>query len=574
MKILKKIFLKMLTFALLAFSFNTYTEFPDFDPNNVDELEKLAEELLAQLPPEEQEKVLKEAEEIARWIEEQPEDVQREITSEMQREVSELMGADSPIKDFLAKEKELPVIEDAPKKEEPKITATATELQKIKLLITNIVNNISDIIIKADVLPRVSENRSVETKWLELKSNLSDTKSLLNIINKKEKLLDALLSDESSVLRKNLEDLNKTLRQYNDRLDVPDTAGLRIVFEEEKPLEKTHEKSIKILENIVVELHEFIESKQISWGITKLVQKYAPEELKELKKEEVKKPATTGPAPIATSGIVPMTKKAAAPTYKRPSVEKRGADRFAAPRVTDTQRMPQPGLEAPKPEAPKGPGKPPMPRPIKPDDKDKDTDKDKDKKRRPSLPTDKPADEDKSKKDEKPKKSPLQEAADKHFGELEVIVNSLSDNIEENNLLDLLEVYKKDISILPQVTRINGQELLFILAEVSAFYDRAVRIVNKLEKTISKMSPEGQKHYRNKLKKLLEKEEIKINDFYDKVKELNTPETKKKIEEMAPETKKAAYEQLLTLLENQETINMFIKGEKKAKDETQTPATK
>jgi len=217
-----------------------------------------------------------------------------------ERELGEALGIDPNQLPPLAPvaEAELP---KEPEKPEPKETLPAVDLEQlagVRTLLNEMIHAINNIITKTEAMPRVSTDAHIEQEWFLIKEPLLQARSFMQIIAHNDELIKPLLTDEFKLLKGQLETLRKPLIHAEQELQTSNTGGLTIVFGEEQSA-KTTQATNKALLTILDVVQSYLEENQLTWGMKRLLQKYAPQELK---KEEAKmaKPVAT---PATTSGI-------------------------------------------------------------------------------------------------------------------------------------------------------------------------------------------------------------------------------------------------------------------------------
>ncbi len=225
-----------------------------------DELMKMTNELLNALPEDEKKKVLEETskltgvsyEEVQKLLEEKPKE---EIKQPEQEKVIEE-----------------PKLE---KKEVEEKVPYTSKTEEVKNLLNKILSKITDIRCKLNSLPQISNKIFGKLCFLE---------SLLKRMVIKNNLLNILGSNEFVLLKNNLSAFEKELANKL-KFSVPDTAGLKITFDEE-----CEDEEFTLSQEKMKELISFLEKNIIDKKILKdledLFQKYVPKELKEIKAEQ------------------------------------------------------------------------------------------------------------------------------------------------------------------------------------------------------------------------------------------------------------------------------------------------
>lgn len=237
-------------------------------------LEKMANDMLAQLSPEEREQALAMAQQMEQEFAQLPPEKLMEVEAALKQDMQYLLSEDSPYKQFGAEpapvnqseyqapvEPELPASKEldqksGPQKIKPK-TADPVKVQIVKLLLQNIIRNLDEILLKSQNLPRVSADRAHESSWQPLRLEIIQLKSILAIIAEKPALIAQLLETKFSSLYSNLQKLNQALSESIRKLPV-----------------------LKKLDVIIDQLGKFGLS-QVHAESQKLVKEFAPEALSE-----------------------------------------------------------------------------------------------------------------------------------------------------------------------------------------------------------------------------------------------------------------------------------------------------
>lgn len=179
--------------------------------------------------------------------------------------------------------------------------ADSSKLSSIRLLVDRTSELIEDIDLKFESLPRVSSDNILENKWFQIKPDIPFAVATLKAIGKKDQLLEKLTSSEYRLLKDQITGLRNELERSSKNLIAPDSGMLSKLSDADaaraQPLTKQEKKQSKRARNRIIELlHQEIPN--ISFGIKGLLEKYAPEVLKESK---VKMPKTR-PSRVTSSG--------------------------------------------------------------------------------------------------------------------------------------------------------------------------------------------------------------------------------------------------------------------------------
>lgn len=244
--VLTKIFLLFLcNLNFLSFiNLNCHLAPPNNGQISEDELyrlEKMANEMLAQLSPEEREQAMAMAQQMEQELAQLPPEKLAEVEAALKQDVQYLLSDDSPYKQFAEPasaptteyeapaESENQAVEETPETissdqavtEQPKKkSADPVKIQTIKLLLQNIIGNLDEILLKVQTLPRISDDRVHEKSWQTLRPEINQLKSILAIIAEKPVLIAQLLETKFSSLYNNLQKLGKELKDSSRKLQV------------------------------------------------------------------------------------------------------------------------------------------------------------------------------------------------------------------------------------------------------------------------------------------------------------------------------------------------------------------
>lgn len=236
-------------------------------------LEKMANDMLAQLSPAEREQALAMAQQMEQEIAQLPPEKLADVEAALKQDMQYLLSEDSPYKQFGVDQAPVNQVNQAeyPASIEPSVEVDNTEpnttkktkivdpvkIQTTKLLLQNIIRNFDELLIKAQNLPRVSPNRAHESSWQTLRLEIMQLKSILAIVAEKPALMAQLLEAKYSNLYNNLQKLNKELSENTRKLPV-----------------------LKKLDTIIDQLIK-LELNQTRSDSQKLVKEFAPEALNE-----------------------------------------------------------------------------------------------------------------------------------------------------------------------------------------------------------------------------------------------------------------------------------------------------
>lgn len=206
-------------------------------------LEKMANEMLAQLSPEEREQAMAMAQQMEQELAQLPPEKLAEVEAALKQDVQYLLSDDSPYKQFAEPITTRPEYQAPTEPVEPvepedqttgqnakeneqaselikKKSVDPAKLQATKLLLQNIIKSLDEILLKAQTLPRISDDRAQEKHWQELYPEITQLKSTLAIIAEKPVLMAQLLETKFSELDKSLQKLGKGLNENTRKLQV------------------------------------------------------------------------------------------------------------------------------------------------------------------------------------------------------------------------------------------------------------------------------------------------------------------------------------------------------------------
>ncbi len=196
-------------------------------------LEKMANEMLAQLSPEEREQAMAMAQQMEQELAQLPPEKLAEVEAALKQDVQYLLSDDSPYKQFAEpvsaqtteyqasiepENQESQDASDQPKNQ--KKTADPVKIQKVKFLLQNIISHLDEILLKAQALPRISDNHVHEKSWQELRPEINLLKSVLAVIAEKPVLIAQLLETKFSNLYNNLQKLGNELKDSSNKLQI------------------------------------------------------------------------------------------------------------------------------------------------------------------------------------------------------------------------------------------------------------------------------------------------------------------------------------------------------------------
>ncbi|HLB93964.1 MAG TPA: hypothetical protein VJJ81_01825, partial [Candidatus Babeliales bacterium] len=210
----KKIFSSKIVWFFLASlsclnSANLWSHQQNITEEELYRLEKMADDMLRRLSPEEREQALAMAQQMEQEIAQLPPEKLADVEAALKQDMQYLLSEDSPYKQFGVDQAPVNQVNQAeyPASIEPSVEVDNTEpnttkktktvdpvkIQTTKLLLQNIIRNFDELLIKAQNLPRVSPNRAHESSWQTLHLEIMQLKSILAIVAEKPALMAQLL---------------------------------------------------------------------------------------------------------------------------------------------------------------------------------------------------------------------------------------------------------------------------------------------------------------------------------------------------------------------------------------------
>jgi hypothetical protein len=553
------------------------------------DLAKMTEELMSSMTPEQRNEV---DQELARFMA-LPEDEQGTYLENKFKELS----VDLEKAEALQNENQTEVpepqeeIKTQEKKEvKPILKSELTKVEQVQNSLKKIITHVQPLILKTKVLPQVSKNCKTEKDWLSLSDSLIELNSFAKVISNKENLIDILASEEFLLLRDQLKEIANNLEEGESSIIVPDTAGLTINYDDEEAEESTLliEAAQNQLNLIIPKLKTLVEDDQILWGLKRLLQKYAPEELQKVEAE--KKVEKKFIADFKPGKETPSTAK---PKYIDPYFPYYGNGGGYNPSSTSysSDRSPLTGSSAGK-NRPSGQG-------GGKSEKGKDKAGDKDKGNKEGK--DKEANKDgKDKgKDKKPFSTDL-----KSFEELQTYLDNISKLAKESKILDLIpeekeapssdkenaepkteeqkkaeqELAKQNKEKIQQKVKqlvSNSRELVQPFIQINMNYEKASKAVVKINSSLKSAPDEMKKLAQEKLKSLFEKPALKkINQAYNLIKDqldkiTRRPTTDTSAQEATSEERLKA--QVYSFLKYDKELKEALSGKKPKSEKDKTP---
>lgn len=181
-----------------------------------------------------------------------------------------------------------------------------SEREKIKALLKQLDQDISQVFLKLGSLLRVSNDNVIEFRWQESAPELEDLQIMAKIIANKDVLADALATDEFKVLRSDLEKFSHKIHSLVGTIATHE-EGMSRVNQASKQASK-----VAVAELVEASYEVLVKSKMV-WSSKKVLQKYAPEELKKF--DQMKKDAREAQVRggIDTGNRLPPADRARAP---------------------------------------------------------------------------------------------------------------------------------------------------------------------------------------------------------------------------------------------------------------------
>lgn len=189
---------------------------------------------------------------------------------------------------------ELPVTPGTDKEKAAKLpTASAQDIAATKKMLQSLLEDIAQFRIKVSSLPRISKDVRVEQQWQQTITPLDEFESFATLIARKEHLLSILASQEFAMLKGQLTTLQQKVHSAIKAIIVPDTFMVRTVTDDDTARaglvdKKTEQQTSTAIKTTVNNLFNAVVSQQLGWSLKRLLQKYAPEELKKVESSTLK----------------------------------------------------------------------------------------------------------------------------------------------------------------------------------------------------------------------------------------------------------------------------------------------
>lgn len=246
------------------------------------ELERVTMDLLSGLTPEEQEVVMKQAMEMDKYINSLPPEERKKLEAELEKELQGLM--ETGVLDDLSRELKAeraqpqpvqPIQPEKPIKEDKKPTIS-TKVPEVQASMRTLSSRITDLLLKAENNVRVSTNPVLEQAWTNMHQDLLETQSYILVIAHNNVVANALLTDEFS-------QLHDQLTSFSDKLSTLLQSVKKEKIDKNSVVERYN------IDALISFVEDALNNKKLLWNIKRLIQKHAPEEIKEKPKSPVKK---------------------------------------------------------------------------------------------------------------------------------------------------------------------------------------------------------------------------------------------------------------------------------------------
>lgn len=246
------------------------------------------------------------AEEREQVIQDTLRQVQRlEVMSpeEQQKELEAMLGQlQQPQAQEVPTPQPIPVAqpEPAPAQEEKRPTVTETVARSTQETLRHLAKTIDTIQLRLGGLLRASPDSAMELNWAHVQEDLPWLVSALRRVSNNRSVVETLSSHEFTTLMKQVTTLDQQLKREKKHLKVPDTAQLKKLSDTDlarsQPISELEKKRSKQTATTIIKLLSESTS-NISFGLRKMLEKYAADMLKEIEKEAKKIPApVTKPA--------------------------------------------------------------------------------------------------------------------------------------------------------------------------------------------------------------------------------------------------------------------------------------
>lgn len=272
-----------------------------------DQLKEWADVLFPDFTDEMKEQTIAQTMEMDRQLREMsPEDRAAE-ERKMISELNDALGMDIPLD--IVEQPTQP--EKAPEPAPVEETKPTTKVEGIKQTVERLIAILQSFAEKTGIMAMKDDTKvgiSV-SEWNDLKDEIAQGISYLHMIKNEKKLLEGLLQTDQTELKDKLEDAVDALRRPVKNIELPDTMGLSEYVDEDGKIVYASEtvtidkiSSQVSFKTALKGLKELFDKYKATWALKRLIEKYAPEELKKKKAPSAKKEASTQGRPFARSG--------------------------------------------------------------------------------------------------------------------------------------------------------------------------------------------------------------------------------------------------------------------------------
>ena len=274
-----------------------------------DEFNKLAADLgIKDLTNEEREALVQETMEFAQKpYKEQQEELQK-MFGDIQDQMPQPQVPAKP--EQVPPEQVPPVKKEQAKSEKDKkpVTVSKKAVESLKTLSKKLAQDLENIQISFASLPTVTADILLRQKWENVETDLPFAVSLLRRLSNNAALLEEAASSEFKLLQTQMKEIHQDLKEPRKKLAISDTAQLSKLSAIElsraiSPSNFEKEGSKKAVKKIITLLSSSMQN--VTYGLRKLYEKYAPKDLKEIEKN-------TGTTDKEIDGTLPRTTRSSA----------------------------------------------------------------------------------------------------------------------------------------------------------------------------------------------------------------------------------------------------------------------
>lgn len=325
---------KSITLLILSFFAQiSYTQAPM--PADMPSEKELMDALLQGFTPEQQEEILAEAKRIQADLDALPPEErarrEQEMLEEADRMFQSLMEelpmpeeAQAPVPQ-VERVKQAPTVEKKKAPEKQKENPLKKDIDKIENALDSLVESLNSISLKAQSLPRISEDADFEAAWPKKEIGFIYARGLFKSAKNLPKVLSNLAQKENLMLAKNIINLDNILKEKDSSLQIPDTAKLKSSWDKKGKKVKCCSEDVKKAQEKLADIIDYtttvFESGLIA-QLRELINKIEPEELKRQEKKGGSIPSSYLDKPYvggATGGGQPASgKKYGAGNYNYP----------------------------------------------------------------------------------------------------------------------------------------------------------------------------------------------------------------------------------------------------------------